>query len=65
MNDPVTVEGVKGRFVVVGIDARSKTALVQTTSTPPIVQRVPWTTLSYLDVNQNAARIVGEATEGK
>src|ERR1035438_1249827 len=28
-NDTVTVEGVNGRFVVVGVDASTKTALVQ------------------------------------
>jgi hypothetical protein len=65
MNDTVTVEGVNGRFVVVGVDASTKTALVQTTTTPPIVQRASWTTLSYLDESQNAARIVREATEPK
>jgi hypothetical protein len=64
-NDTVTVEGVNGRFVVVGVDASTKTALVQTTTTPPIVQRASWTTLSYLDESQNAARIVREATEQK
>jgi hypothetical protein len=65
MNDTVTVEGMNGRFVVVGIDASTKTALVQTTTVPPIVHRTPLTTLAHLDESQNAARIVREATEQK
>jgi hypothetical protein len=65
MNDTVTVEGVNGKFAVVGVDACTKTALVQSTTTPPIVQRASWTTLSYLDEGQNAARVVREATEDR
>jgi hypothetical protein len=49
LNDPVLVEGVVGRLVVVGVDDIKKTAKVATTSTPVIVQTVPWSKLSYLD----------------
>jgi hypothetical protein len=49
MNDHVKVEGVEGELVVVGVDASTKTALVQTKTIPPIVHRVSWTKLSYLD----------------
>src|ERR1039458_8287805 len=52
MNDPVTVEGVQGTLVVVGIDARTRTALVQTMTPPQVVHRVSWTTVSCLDESQ-------------
>jgi hypothetical protein len=34
LNDPVLVEGVVGRLVVVGVDDRKKIAKVATTATP-------------------------------
>lgn len=54
MNDTVTLEAVNGRFTVVGVDASTKTALVQTTSFPPIVHRASWVKISHLDDSQNA-----------
>ena len=63
MNDPVTVNGVQGQFVVVGVDAGTKSALVQTVTTPPVVRKAAWTAISPLDESQNAARIVREGTE--
>ena len=64
LNDPVLVDGVVGRLVVVGVDDSKKTAKVVTTS-PVIVHTVPWSKLSYLDESQNALRVVGEATEDR
>jgi hypothetical protein len=64
LKDPVLVDGVVGRLVVVGVDDSKKTVTVAT-STPVIVQTVPWSKLSYLDESQNAARIVREATEDR
>ena len=56
LNDTVLVEGVVGRLVVVGVDDIKKTAKVATTSTPVIVQTVPWSKLSYLDESQKATK---------
>jgi hypothetical protein len=61
--DPVLLEGVHSRLVVVSVDAAKKTATVATPSTPKGVYTVPWSKLSYLDESQNALRVVREATE--
>jgi hypothetical protein len=61
--DPVLVEGVQSRLVVVAIDAINKTATVSTPTTPGGVYKVPWSKLSPLDESQNALRVVREATE--
>jgi hypothetical protein len=61
--DPVTMEGLDGRLVVVGVDASKKVARVGTHTAPVILYTVPWSKLSYLDESQNAARIVREAKE--
>ena len=61
--DPVTMEGLDGRLVVVGVDASKKVARVSTPTTPVILYTVPWSKLSYLDESQNAARIKREATK--
>jgi len=63
--DPVLVEGVLSRLVVVSVDAAKKTATVTTPRTPGGVYTVLWSKLSYLDESQNAMRIVREATEGR
>jgi hypothetical protein len=52
-NDSVTVEGRKGRFLVIGIDSINKTVEVRTTSASfsgsfVVVKDVPWATVSYL-----------------
>jgi hypothetical protein len=47
-NDPVTVEGVLGRLVVIGVDKHKKTAVVYTTTTPVIRYTVEWSKLSRL-----------------
>ena len=52
-NDPVSVEGVVGRLVVVGVDDTKKNAKVATTTTPVTVHTVPWSKLSYMDESQN------------
>jgi hypothetical protein len=52
--DPVLVEGLQSRLVVVSIDALKKTATVSTPTTPQGVYTVPWSKLSYLDESQNA-----------
>ncbi|MFZ0297956.1 MAG: hypothetical protein WAM13_06355 [Candidatus Sulfotelmatobacter sp.] len=62
--DPVMVEGVILRLVVVSVDGAHKTATVAAPTTPAISYSVPWSKLSRLDESQNAARIVKEATEG-
>jgi hypothetical protein len=49
LNDPVLVEGVVGRLVVVGVDDSIKIAKVATTSNPIIVHTVPRSKLSYRD----------------
>jgi hypothetical protein len=61
--DPVLVEGVIARLVVVGVNTKKKTATVATPTTPGGVYTVPWSKLSYLDESQNALRVVREATE--
>jgi hypothetical protein len=61
--DPVLLEGVQGRLVVVSVDAAKKTATVSTPTTPASVYLVQWSKLSYLDESQNALRVVREATE--
>jgi hypothetical protein len=63
--DPVLLEGVQSRLVVVRINALKKTATVSTPTTPKGVYTVPWSKLSYLDESQNALRVVREATEGE
>ena len=64
LNDPVMVEGMRATFVVVGVDASQQMArVVTTTTTPAIVQTVPWSKLSYLDESPNATRIVRDATQ--
>jgi hypothetical protein len=65
LNDPVLMEGVVGRLVVVGVDDSKKIAKVSTTSAPVIIHTVPWSKLSYLDESQNAPRVVREATEDR
>jgi len=47
-NDPVMVEGVLGRFVVIGVDQDKKTAVVYTTTTPVIRYTVEWSKLSRI-----------------
>jgi hypothetical protein len=52
-NDSVTVEGRKGRFLVIGIDSINKTVEVRTTSASfsasfVVFKDVPWATVSYL-----------------
>jgi hypothetical protein len=59
------VDGVISRLVVVGVNSGNETAVVSTTTAPPISYTVPWSKLSILDESQNALRVVREATEGK
>ncbi|HXM67707.1 MAG TPA: hypothetical protein VN911_13310 [Candidatus Acidoferrum sp.] len=47
-NDPVTVEGVPGRLVVIGVDKDKKTAVVYATTTPVIRYTVEWSKLSRI-----------------
>jgi hypothetical protein len=61
--DPVLLEGVQGRLVIVSVDAATKTAVVSTPATPRGVYTVSWSKLSPLDESQNALRVVREATE--
>jgi hypothetical protein len=61
--DPVLMEGVTSRLVVVSVDAAKKTAIVSTPTTPTGVYTVSWSKLSYLDESQNALRVVREATD--
>jgi hypothetical protein len=61
--DPVLLEGVQSRLVVVSVDVAKKIATVSTPTTPQGVYTVPWSKLSYLDESQNALRVVREATQ--
>jgi hypothetical protein len=69
INDRVGSSGLHGVFAVIGIDEKLKTADLQLLGgTQSIEKGIPWTILSYLDeedVNQAAARVVREATEGQ
>lgn len=49
LNDSVTMEGVDGSLVVVGVDTTNRVARVRTETTPVILYTVPWSKLSYLD----------------
>lgn len=59
----VTMQGVTGRLVVIGVDAARKTAVVATPTTPVMTYTALWSNLSHLDESQNALRVVREATE--
>lgn len=56
LNDSVTIDGVDGALVVVGVDAGEKLAKVSTHTTPGFLYILPWSKLSYLDESQNASR---------
>ncbi|MGC2258755.1 MAG: hypothetical protein WA594_10660 [Candidatus Sulfotelmatobacter sp.] len=45
--DPVLLEGVLSRFVIVSVDTVKKTATVSTTTPPEDVYTVSWSKLSY------------------
>lgn len=55
LGDPVLLEGVQGRLVVVSVDSAKQTAVVSVPSTPEGIYTVPWLKLSYLNESQNAA----------
>ena len=63
VGDPVTLEGVSGRLMVVDVNVAKKTATVAIPTTPKSTYTVPWSQLSPLDESQNALRVVREATE--
>jgi hypothetical protein len=52
LNDRVTVEGVDGVLVVVGVDSRKQIAKV---TTRMFLYIVPWSKLSYFEESQNEA----------
>jgi hypothetical protein len=64
LGDPVTIDGVDGVLVVVGVDARGKIAKVYTRTTPRFLYTLPWSGLSYVEQNQNAGG-VRDASEGR
>ncbi len=48
-NDPVMVEGVIGRLMVVNVDEYKQTVIVAAATTPRVYYTVPWSKLSFLN----------------